>query len=67
MICGEFQGVHIEHHHIKPRSFGGANDYANGALLCSRCHTIVHKYEYGSCQYELLTKLIKTNKKMERT
>lgn len=67
MICGERPSSPIEHHHLIPRSAGGKNDYENGSLLCARCHSIVHKYEYGSCQYELLTKLIKTNKKMERT
>lgn len=36
----------LELHHIKPRSFGGTNEYDNLLPLCHKCHKKVHEDIY---------------------
>src|SRR5262245_2434413 len=47
--CGGRFGVEIEPgsqvlHHILPETEGGPNTPDNKALLCSNCHSVIHRY-----------------------
>ena len=70
MFCGEeVPYENIEWHHIIPKHitkfFGLPQDdsYENGALLCKRCHKIVHIYEYWDVEYYRITQVILSHKK----
>ena len=63
MLCQSDVGKKIQWHHIKPRSVGGLDSYANGALLCSNCHVEVHRHIYGDKKYTEYTNIILANKK----
>lgn len=41
-ICHTFCGIHIELHHIVPKSEGGSDNIENAISLCLRCHSEVH-------------------------
>ncbi|MCL2405697.1 MAG: HNH endonuclease [Defluviitaleaceae bacterium] len=43
-ICKEFQGPHIELHHIVPESEGGEHTFDNCIPLCYKCHGEVKAY-----------------------
>ena len=59
----------IQWHHIKPKYVFKAeheeidNSYANGSLLCSKCHVQLHKYLWWDEEYQTMTKIIEGNKK----
>ena len=49
-ICHTFCGIHIEMHHIVPKSEGGNDKIENAISLCFNCHSEVHldgKYPKG--------------------
>ena len=69
MGCGKEVPLKDLHwHHLKPKYVSKANheppddSYANGSLLCKRCHTEIHKYLWWDIEYQLLTDLIEDNK-----
>lgn len=41
-ICHTFCGIHMELHHIVPKSDGGSDDIKNAIPLCFTCHSEVH-------------------------
>jgi hypothetical protein len=43
--CGERAADKLEHHHMIPRSAGGADDDTNLLTLCHTCHGKFHGYE----------------------
>ena len=44
-LCGEFAGVAMELHHIKPQADGGDNTAENCIPLCCNCHAKVRAYD----------------------
>lgn len=58
MCCGRDVGSEITWHHLKPRYAGGQDTLVNASLLCSNCHTHIHKYQWGTEEYMRLTKII---------
>lgn len=63
MICGQYVRKGITYHHIKPKSLGGEYTISNGSLLCDCCHRHLHTYQYGTKEYQKLTRIIKNYKK----
>ena len=59
----------IQWHHIKPKYVFKAehqeidNSYENGSLLCSKCHAMIHKYNWEDSEYQKITSVIVNNKK----
>lgn len=41
-VCGRVVLVGAHHHHIKPRSLGGANTTSNLIRICGDCHRNIH-------------------------
>lgn len=62
MYCGEDFGPEITWHHLKPRYAGGKDTLENASLLCSNCHCHIHKFQWGTEEYERLTKEILKNR-----
>jgi len=70
MLCGkEFKYEDLNWHHIKPKAVSQFlneeidDSYDNGALLCTKSHEFVHKYNYWSYEYQNLMFQIRLNKK----
>lgn len=59
MLCHKNFGKAITHHHIHPVYAGGGDNYDNGSLLCMRCQSVIHHYDYGTQDYTELTNKIK--------
>jgi 5-methylcytosine-specific restriction endonuclease McrA len=69
MYCGrEVKYREIQWHHIKPKYVSKANheeadnSYENGSLLCTRCHTAIHKFLWWDEEYQEMTRVIENHK-----
>ena len=62
MQCGTDVGSEITWHHLKPRYAGGQDTLDNTSLLCSNCHTHIHRFQWGDPEYTHLTKEILENR-----
>ena len=62
MYCGEDVGDEITWHHIRPRSEGGEDTFANSSLLCKKCHQFTHTFMSDSTEYRFITSVILQNK-----
>ena len=70
MLCGKtFSYRQIQWHHVKPKYVSKLegeqpdNSYFNGALLCLKCHALVHEYLWWQDEYQMLMDMILENKK----
>lgn len=64
MLCERpLQKKKCTFHHRIPKSSGGTNDISNGAILCSQCQSIVHRFGYGTSAYKNLDTKIENNLK----
>lgn len=62
MQCGTDVGSEITWHHLKPRYAGGQDTLDNASLLCSNCHTHIHRFQWGDPEYKQLTENILRNR-----
>ena len=69
MMCGKYDKLkNLEWHHIVP-SYVRRLDHLppddsleNGAILCKKCHKMLHMYWWWEDEYQLLTEIILENK-----
>ena len=60
MLCNRtIARENITYHHIIPLYAGGDNEFVNGSLLCTECHTNLHRHDFQSSFYQLSILLIK--------
>ena len=62
MCCRQEIGKDITWHHLKPRYAGGKDILSNTSLLCEDCHIHIHQFDWGSVEYEQLTRIILRNR-----
>lgn len=56
-VCGESRNGFLRIHHKTPKIFGGNDDPDNLAILCDRCHKIIHNTPQSQLSHSELTKI----------
>lgn len=55
-ICGEERDEFLIKHHVHPKALNGTDDIKNLAVLCNRCHRIVHSTPNTKTSHSALIK-----------